>query len=525
MALEAGQLRLHYRLVEKIGEGGMGAVWRATDTTLNRDVAIKVLPEQVAADPERRARFEREARLLATLNHPNIATVYGFHEADGTHFLAMELVDGEDLAQRIDRGPVPCEQAVEIAHQIADAFEVAHASGIIHRDLKPANVCITPDGKVKVLDFGLAKGLDPAPPDSDPQASPTVTSLGTMAGMIMGTAAYMSPEQARGHAADRRSDIWSFGALFYEMLSGKRPFDGGTASDTLAAVLRAEPDLATIPPGTPVAIKTLVRRCLAKDPRQRLQSFADARAWIEDARQLPEEDDAAPPAPVETASASRLPWLIAALAVVAVIVLAVAWQLTLSEPPPPMRAAIVLDPSVAGGSNSAELLPDGHRIVYVGNRDGVRQMWLRDLSDIESRAIQGTAGDPILGDFSPDGAWLTYSVEGKLRKSPVEGGASVSLAPVSPAPRGASWSTDGFIYYSPGTSDPIMRVSENGGDPEQVTNLPDSTDEETVSQTNSHRWPTILPGNRGLLYLAGLAGNFAEARVELLESRSSTRAP
>jgi serine/threonine-protein kinase len=241
MAIEAGQQLLHYRLIEKIGEGGMGAVWRATDTSLNRDVAIKVLPEQVAVDPERRARFEREARLLATLNHPNIATVYGFHQSDGTSFLAMELVVGEDLAQRIDRGPLPADQAVEIAHQIAEAFEVAHESGIIHRDLKPANVRITSDGKVKVLDFGLAKGLEVAAPDSDPQSSPTVTSLGTVAGVILGTAAYMSPEQARGHAADRRSDVWSFGALLYEMLSGNRPFDGGTASDTLAAVLAAWP--------------------------------------------------------------------------------------------------------------------------------------------------------------------------------------------------------------------------------------------------------------------------------------------
>jgi len=516
VAIEAGQRLLHYRLIEKIGEGGIGAVWRATDTTLDRDVAIKVLPEQLAGDPERRARFEREARLLATLNHPNIATVYGFHEAEGTFFLAMELVEGEDLARRIDRGPVPFDQAVEIAHQITEAFEVAHEAGIIHRDLKPANVRITPDGKVKVLDFGLAKGVDASSPESDPHASPTVTSLGTMAGVIMGTAAYMSPEQARGQAADRRSDVWSFGALFYEMLSGNRPFDGGTASDTLAAVLRAEPDLATIPPATPAPIKTLVRRCLAKDPRQRLQSFADARAWIEDARQLP-EDESAPPAPVERRAASRLPWLIAVLAVVASIALAVAWRLTLSEPPKPVHAAIVLDPLISGGSNSAELLPDGHRILYIGIRDGVRQIWLRDLSGIESRAIHGTAGDPILGDFSPDGAWIAYSVEGKLRKSPIAGGASVSLAPVTPAPRGASWSSDGFVYYSAGTSHPIMRVSENGGDPEQVTKLPDDTDEETLSQTNSHRWPTILPGNRGLIYLAGLAGDFAEARVELLD--------
>jgi serine/threonine-protein kinase len=517
MTIGPDQLLLHYRLIEKIGEGGMGAVWRATDTTLDREVAIKVLPEQVAGDPERRARFEREARLLATLNHPNIATVYGFHLVEGTSFLAMELVDGEDLAQRIDRGPLPVDQAAEIAHKIAEAFEAAHESGIIHRDLKPANVRITSHGKVKVLDFGLAKGLDAGLPEGDSGSSPTVTSLGTMAGAIMGTAAYMSPEQARGQEADRRSDVWSFGALFYEMLSGNRPFDGGTVSDTLAAVLRAEPDLASIPRTTTAAIRTLVRRCLVKDPRQRLQSFADARAWIEDARAVP-EDEAVPPAPVERAS-SRIRWLIAALALVACIALAAAWRLTVSEPAPPVHAAVVLDPPIASGSSIA-LLPGGHRIFYVGNKDGTRQLWLRDLSEIDSRLIHQTAGDPILGDVSPDGAWLAFSVEGRLRKSPVGGGASVSLAPVTVSPRGASWSSDGFIYYAPGTNHPIMRVSEDGGDPEQVTELPDDTDKETLSHTNSHRWPTILPGNGGVIYLAGLAGNFAESRVELLELES-----
>jgi len=240
--LEPGKTLLHYRLVEPIGEGGMGVVWKALDTTLDRDVAIKVLPAGFTNDGERAARFEREAKLLAALNHPNIAGIYGLHTVEQTQFLAMEFIPGEDLAQRLARGPLPLETTLDIARQVAEAVETAHDLGIVHRDLKPANVLLTPEGKAKVLDFGLAKGLDSNADGDDPSSSPTVTSLGTVAGVILGTAAYMSPEQARGQNADRRSDVWSFGALLYEMLTLSRPFEGGTISDTLAAVLRAEPD-------------------------------------------------------------------------------------------------------------------------------------------------------------------------------------------------------------------------------------------------------------------------------------------
>ena len=278
MPLEAGQQLLHYRLTDKIGEGGMGVVWKATDTTLGREVAIKVLPDGFAADPERRARFEREARLLASLDHPGVAAVYGLHEHDGTHFLAMELVGGEDLSVRMARGKLPVEDALAIAGQICDAFAAAHDAGVIHRDLKPANVMVTADGKVKVLDFGLAKALigDPASGSgASASLSPTMTSAGTRAGMILGTAAYMSPEQARGKPVDRRADIWALGCVLFEMLTGKTAFGGETVTDTLASVVRADPDWDALPPETPAAVRRVLRLSLihiSEPTRPRRQS-------------------------------------------------------------------------------------------------------------------------------------------------------------------------------------------------------------------------------------------------------------
>src|SRR5882672_3613948 len=270
--IAAGASLLHYRLVEKLGEGGMGAVWRASDSTLGRDVAIKILPAEFASDPERLARFEREAKVLASLNHPNIAGIYGLHEAGGVRFLAMELVPGEDLAERLKAGRVPFSEAMEIAGQIAEALEAAHDQGIVHRDLKPANVRLTPDGKVKVLDFGLAKALESATtssPGRDAAMSPTITSLGTVAGVILGTAAYMSPEQARGKPVDKRADVWAFGCLVFEMLSGARPFEGETISDTLAAVLAKDPDWSKLEPTTPRRVRELLQRCLEKEVKKR----------------------------------------------------------------------------------------------------------------------------------------------------------------------------------------------------------------------------------------------------------------
>ena len=284
MPIEAGQQLLHYRLIEKIGEGGMGVVWKAVDTTLDRRVAIKILPDSFAEDAERLARFEREAKLLASLNHPNIATIHGLQQHPSTssgrgamRFLVMELVDGLDLAQRLSTGAMPMEDALPVAAQLAVALECAHEQGVIHRDLKPANIKLTPDGKVKVLDFGLAKAIEPPRGASDSMMSPTMTSAGTVAGMILGTAAYMSPEQARGRSVDRRTDIWSFGAVLYECLSGSQLFAGETVSDTIAKILEREPDWDALPKETPDRIRELIRRCLEKKAEERFATVRDLR--------------------------------------------------------------------------------------------------------------------------------------------------------------------------------------------------------------------------------------------------------
>ena len=297
LALQPGSALLHYRIVAPLGAGGMGEVYRALDTTLGREVAIKVLPTAFAADAERLARFEREARLLASLNHPNIAAVYGLHEIGGNRFLAMELVPGETLADRLARGRLPVDEALAIARQIADALAAAHDQGVIHRDLKPGNVQVTGDGRVKVLDFGLAKGLEAqASGSGDLAHSPTLTFGATVEGVILGTAAYMSPEQARGRAVDRRTDTWAFGAVLFEMLTGRKLFDGPTVPDVLAAVLRAEPDLAALPAAIPAQVKDLVARCLVRDPRRRLQSMGEARIVLEDALANPAPDVTVDPA-------------------------------------------------------------------------------------------------------------------------------------------------------------------------------------------------------------------------------------
>jgi hypothetical protein len=350
MSIAPGTTLLHYRIVEKLGEGGMGIVWRATDTNLDREVAIKVLPEALATDVQRLQRFEREAKLLASLNHANIAAVYGLHEQDGMRFIAMELVPGEDLSVILGRGAVPIDRAIEIAQQVADALEVAHEQGVVHRDLKPANVLITPEGKAKVLDFGLAKAFesDPASSNTSPAMSPTLTSAGTVAGMILGTAAYMAPEQARGHVVDKRADIWAFGCVLYEMLTGKMAFPGETISDTLAAVLKLEPDWEALPEETSAAARRLLTRCLEKDARKRLRDIGEARIRIErslsgEAVELPPDLMAPPGEAAVLPKPSKLPWLVAAGA----LVLALAgWVfpglLDKDEPLPVMRFKINL---------------------------------------------------------------------------------------------------------------------------------------------------------------------------------------
>jgi serine/threonine protein kinase len=311
MSLQPDQMLCHYRLVEKIGEGGMGEVWKARDTTLDREAAIKVLPEAFSSDADRLARFEREAKILATLKNPNIAAIYGLHEAEGVRFLAMELVAGEDLAVRLGRGSLPLPEVLEIAGQLVDALEAAHDNGIVHRDLKPANIVVEPGNRVKVLDFGLARNLEPPGGSGDSSISPTVTSLGTIAGAILGTAAYMSPEQARGNSVDRRADIWSLGCVIYEMLAGERPFRGESVSDTLATVLKSEPDWDRLPAATPPSLRRLLRRCLAKRRRNRLHAVGDVRLDLEDAVGEVESGTEATIAPQRTVVTRFIPWMVA----------------------------------------------------------------------------------------------------------------------------------------------------------------------------------------------------------------------
>ena len=453
----------------------MGEVFRARDTKLNRDVAIKVLPDSFATDPERLARFTREAHTLAALNHPNIAHIHGFEDSSGAGALVMELVEGDDLSVLIARGRLPLADALPIARQIADALEAAHEQGIIHRDLKPGNIKVRSDGTVKVLDFGLAKALDPAATSSAEAAnSPTLSARGTHAGLIIGTAAYMSPEQARGKAVDRRTDIWAFGVVLYEMLSGQRAFEGEDISVTLASVIKEDVSWPALPADLPEPVRRLLRRCLEKDPKRRLRDIGEARLTLEDpTSSLPEAkgQQAAPRASSAPGSLWRRALPIAGTALV---VGAAASYLTWSFRPPASipvvtRFPIVLpDDQAATRQNVAvvAISPDGARIVYAANR----QLYLRSMSDLEAKPIPGTNLDAASPFFSPDGQWVGFFSYGDslLRKIAIGGGSPVTLCKVD-VPWGASWDGD-TIYVASGTRG-ILRVSADGGEPEVVVTL------------------------------------------------------
>jgi serine/threonine protein kinase/Tol biopolymer transport system component len=489
-----GDSLLHYRLAEKIGEGGMGAVWRATDSTLGRDVAIKVLPAEFASDPERLARFEREAKVLASLNHPNIAAIYGFHEVGGVRFLAMELVPGEDLAERLKTGAVPFSEAMEIAGQIAEALEAAHDQGVIHRDLKPANVRLTPEGKVKVLDFGLAKALETATtssPGRDPAMSPTITSLGTVAGVILGTAAYMSPEQARGKPVDKRADVWGFGCLVFEMLAGARPFEGETISDTLAAVLAKDPDWSKLPPTTPPRVRELLARCLEKDVKKRLRDVHDLRIELQDAKGQGGQSRSPGLSP-SVPSRSSVLIITAAIALVAIAV--AAWALTRSAPhSAPARLARVAIQRPSGerlyGAGTFALAPDGGSVVFVVQGDGdTEHLWIRDLDSTAGRMIPGT-DKASLPFWSPDAKHIAFFADGKLKRVPRSGGAVQTVCD-APNGRGGSWGSAGTIVFAPAPYGPLSKVSASGGAPEPATTL------DAARGQTSHRFPSFLPDGR-----------------------------
>ena len=511
-----GTTLAQFEITSKLGEGGMGEVWLAKDTKLGRDVALKVLPTDVAGDAERMARFEREAKVLASLNHPNIAHLYGLEtvasdadsdsDAHGTTFLVMELVDGEDLSARIERGAVPVDEAVRIALQIAEALEAAHEQGIVPRDLKPADIKLRPDGTVKVLDFGLAKAWDTQDRDGSLSLSPTLTQHATAAGVILGTAAYMSPEQAAGIAADRRADIWAFGVVLWEMLTGHKLFDGETVSHVLASVLKDEIELAELPDETPPRIHDLLGRCLRKKPRERLQAIGDARITLEEELSDPGGGGAAASAPVDAGEAAgsrrsrSIPWVLAALGAAAAVALA-AWIVLHPAPEapvvrftiePPPETSFDVEPIRPG---PVAVSPDGTKLVFAAvDAAGADRLWIRTIDEVEARPLTGTenAQYPF---WAPDSRHIGFFDGASLKRVDSSGGLPLTLCG-APNGKGGSWGPDGTIVFAPDSDTAIHAVSQAGGESEPVTTFKEDRGDD------SHRHPWFLPDGRRFLYLA-----------------------
>jgi Tol biopolymer transport system component len=500
-----------YQIVAKLGEGGMGEVYRARDSKLDRDVALKILPESFASDPDRLMRFEREAKTLASLNHPNIAAIYGLEgdapQAGGGEgrplTLVMELVEGEDLSARISRGPMPIDEVLTIARQIADALEAAHEQGIVHRDLKPANVKVRPDGTVKVLDFGLAKAMDPAAGASgaDAMNSPTLTARATQMGMILGTAAYMSPEQARGRATDRRADIWAFGVVVYEMLTGRRAFEGEDISITLASVLKEDVDWDALPADLPASLRRLLRRCLEKDPRKRLSAIGDARLELDEQEPAGVARPATAPPAKRPSLVARLWPALAGAAVTAVVAFlwlgaqsAATGNLTRLSILPPPGAELYPD------STGVAISPDGTMVAFVvGNvAQSDTQLWVRSLDSMSARQLEGASG-ATLPFWSPDsrriGFFASTGTGDQLKTISVAGGRAEVVCD-APAGRGATWGPSNVIVFAPDAGGPLYRVSASGGTPEPVTTLDPARNE------YGHRFPSFLPDGDHFLFAA-----------------------
>jgi len=501
----------------------MGEVYRAHDTKLARDVAIKVLPANFVNDPERLSRFQREARMLAALNHPNIATVYGLEQSGEVACLVMELVPGETLAERVKAGPLPIEEALKIAVQIAEALEAAHEKQIIHRDLKPANVKVTPEGKVKVLDFGLAKAFAGDASTEDIGNSPTLSQAATMQGVILGTAAYMSPEQARGRAVDKRTDIWAFGCVLYELLTSKPAFHGEDVTEILASVVKSEPDWTALPANISPSIRVLLQRCLRKDRRQRTPDAATIRIEIEDAIAAPKDSGATQAATATRAWREGAPWAAAGALALIAIALAIGFVLRAPKPSQPMRlsAEIGADGSLYTSSGaSANLSPDGTRLAFVAvGADQQRRIYLRPLDQLQASVLSGTEGADNLF-FSPDGQWIGFFAGGKLKKISVQGGAAVSLCD-APVNRGGSWGDDGTIVFAKDSTSALSKVSSAGGTPQPLTTLDAQAGEAT------HRWPQVLPGSKAVLFTsstsAGVGASFDDAEVVAYSMTSGQR--
>ena len=498
LILDAGTKLGSYEITGALGAGGMGEVYRARDAKLGRDVALKVLPQAFARDADRMARVQREAKVLASLNHPNIASIYGLEDSGSTHALVMELVEGPTLADRIRSGPIPVDEALRIAKQICEALEYAHERGIVHRDLKPTNVKVTSDDAVKVLDFGLAKAIEGDAASFDISTSPTISRLATMQGVLLGTAAYMSPEQAKGKSVDRRADIWAFGCVLYEMLAGKMAFHGETVTDTLAAVIKEEPDWSRLPAGTPIRVRVLLQRCLQKDPKQRLRDIGDARISIDEVL------SGAPDASLIGATSISpplwrrvLPW--ALFGATAAAFAAFVWlheghlrrapaDLVRLQIPLPLKPPLRL-------SGLFALSPDGRQLAFVAtSTDGVPRIWIRALNSLEIRPIPGTesVGNELF--WSPDSRFVAFDAGGKLQKIDISGGPTQTVCVLNSDAVGGSWNADGVIILGqyPGT---LMRVPAAGGVATQLTAL------DTSHGDIAHTVPWFLPDGRHFVYM------------------------
>jgi eukaryotic-like serine/threonine-protein kinase len=515
LALTLGTRLGVYEITAPIGEGGMGQVFRATDTKLKRQVAIKILPPSLAGNHDRLARFRREAEVLASLNHPHIAGIYGLEESDGIFALVMELVEGEDLSQRIERGAIPIDEALPIAMQIAEALEGAHEQGIIHRDLKPANIKVRADGTVKVLDFGLAKAMEPAAGSSSGMSmSPTVTTPAmTQAGMILGTAAYMSPEQARGGVVDKRSDIWTFGVVCIEILTGRRLFEGGTVSDTIAAVLRQDIDWRALPSATPPPVVALLRRCLDRDMKRRLRDIGEARIAIETATSGAAGPSSAV-AVLPSRAGTRAPLLaVTALAAGAVLAAGTLFVRSRMAPDPaPVRVTMLGPSDVSFDPKTYPILAisrDGSTIAFAGISKNISRLYVRRLAEFDAHALPETDGatEPA---FSPDGTWVAFFADGTLKKTPVAGGPVISLASGTDV-RGLTWTDADTIVFTPGAATALSEISASGGAVRPLTQL------DPKKQERTHRWPAVLPDQKTVLFnVGGLAhpDDYDDATIE-----------